>query len=382
MSQFMIPRQVYTGKGALNEAAEAISKYGKKALIVTGKHVGKSSMMDALKSILDKENIDYRVFKEITGEPTDEMIAAGAAQYTEFKCDMLIGIGGGSSIDSAKAIAAVVASGKTIMEYASSDNDCIIPPLIAIPTTAGTGSEATKFTVITDIANNVKRLIKGDELIPAIAVIDYEYTMDMPRSITASTGMDALTHAIEAYTSRKANLLTDTYAVSAVKRIFKYLPVAYKNGYDADAREQMSLAAYEAGVCINNSSVTIVHGMSRPIGALFHVPHGMSNALLIKDCLAFAAEGAVERFARLSREAGIASYTDQNLIASNKLIEEIEKLVKTIEIPSMEAYGIDKDEYLSSINKMAADAVASGSPANTIREVSQEDCIEIYRKAY
>ena len=221
MSQFLIPGQVYTGKGALNEAAEAISKYGRKALIVTGKHIGKSSMMDALKNMLDKKNMDYTVFDGITGEPTDEMIAAGSNQYIDCNCDMLIGIGGGSPIDSAKAIAAVVASGKTIMEYASSDNDCIIPPLIAIPTTAGTGSEATKFTVITDTVNDVKRLIKGVELIPKVAVIDYEYTMDMPRSITASTGMDALTHAIEAYTSKKASLLTDTYAVSAVKRIFK-----------------------------------------------------------------------------------------------------------------------------------------------------------------
>ncbi len=382
MSQFLIPGQVYTGKGALNEAAEAISKYGRKALIVTGKHIGKSSMMDALKNMLDKKNMDYTVFDGITGEPTDEMIAAGSNQYIDCNCDMLIGIGGGSPIDSAKAIAAVVASGKTIMEYASSDNDCIIPPLIAIPTTAGTGSEATKFTVITDTVNDVKRLIKGVELIPKVAVIDYEYTMDMPRSITASTGMDALTHAIEAYTSKKASLLTDTYAVSAVKRIFKYLPVAYKNGYDAEAREQMSLAAYEAGVCINNSSVTIVHGMSRPIGALFHIPHGMSNALLIKDCLAFAAEGATERFAKLSREVGIANDTDQDQNASDNLIEEIEKLIKTVEIPSMEAYGIDKEEYLSNISKMAVDAVASGSPSNTIRDVSPEDCIEIYRKAY
>ena len=382
MSQFLIPGQVYTGKGALNEAAEAISKYGRKALIVTGKHIGKSSMMDALKNMLDKKNMDYTVFDGITGEPTDEMIAAGSNQYIDCNCDMLNGIGGGSTIDSAKAIAAVVASGKTIMEYASSDNDCIIPPLIAIPTTAGTGSEATKFTVITDTVNDVKRLIKGVELIPKVAVIDYEYTMDMPRSITASTGMDALTHAIEAYTSKKASLLTDTYAVSAVKRIFKYLPVAYKNGYDAEAREQMSLAAYEAGVCINNSSVTIVHGMSRPIGALFHIPHGMSNALLIKDCLAFAAEGATERFAKLSREVGIANDTDQDQNASDNLIEEIEKLIKTVEIPSMEAYGIDKEEYLSNISKMAVDAVASGSPSNTIRDVSPEDCIEIYRKAY
>ena len=144
----------------------------------------------------------------------------------------------------------------------------------------------------------------------------------------------------------------------------------------------MSLAAYEAGVCINNSSVTIVHGMSRPIGALFHIPHGMSNALLIKDCLAFAAEGATERFAKLSREVGIANDTDQDQNASDNLIEEIEKLIKTVEIPSMEAYGIDKEEYLSNISKMAVDAVASGSPSNTIRDVSPEDCIEIYRKAY
>jgi ABC-type Fe3+/spermidine/putrescine transport system ATPase subunit len=131
-------------------------------------------------------------------------------------------------------------------------------------------------------------LLKGDCLVPSLAILNYEYTMDMPRSVTVATGLDALTHAIEAYTSRKASVLTDIYACSAVRRIFRYLPDAYRNGYDAMARKQMAIAAFEAGVCINNSSVTLVHGMSRPIGALFHVPHGMSNAMLLKECLEFA----------------------------------------------------------------------------------------------
>ena len=176
--------------------------------------------------------------------------------------------------------------------------------------------------------------------------------------------------------------MTDIYAVSAVKRIMKYLPIAYTNGYDAKAREEMSLAALEAGICINNSSVTIVHGMSRPIGALFHVPHGMSNAMLLKECLGFALDGAYDRFADLGRAIGAATESDSNPVAAKKLLEEIEKLCKTCEIPSLKEYGIKEEDFVPVISKMAEDAIASGSPGNTRKEVTKEDCEKIYHRIY
>lgn len=225
-------------------------------------------------------------------------------------------------------------------------------------------------------------LLKGDVLVPKLAIVDSSFTVGAPKSVTSATGLDALTHAVEAYTSRKAFSMTDTLAVSAVKRIMKYLPIAYKEPDNSLAREQMSIAALEAGICINNSSVTIVHGMSRPIGALFHVPHGMSNAMLLKECLSFAVSGAYEKFANLGRETGAASGSDSDETAAEKFIDSLQNICDVCEIPTLEQYGIDRDEYYSKISKMATDAVASGSPANTVKEVTVDDCIEIYKKLY
>ena len=159
--------------------------------------------------------------------------------------------------------------------------------MIAIPTTAGTGSEATMFTIITDTANNVKMLLKGACLIPDLAIIDPVFSISTPKSVTTSTGVDALCHAIEAYTSRKAQPFSDIFALSAIKRIFSNLPIVYEEPDNLEARKEMALAATEAGIAFNNSSVTLVHGMSRPIGALFHVPHGLSNAMLLERCMYF-----------------------------------------------------------------------------------------------
>ena len=382
MSHFLIPSHVIIGKNALDEGKVYLKNLGNRAFIVTGKHVGKSPMIDQLKKILTEQDIAYYVFDEITGEPTDKMIEEGAALYKKYSCQFCIGIGGGSPLDSAKAIAALASNGGKISDYNGKEIKGPVPPIVAIPTTSGTGSEATKFTVITDKEKDIKMLLKGDCLIPDVAIIDFDFTMDMPKSVTASTGLDALTHAIEAYTSKKAFCLTDTYAVSAVKRIMKYLPIAYKNGYDIKAREQMAIAAFEAGVCINNSSVTIVHGMSRPIGALFHVPHGMSNAMILKECLAFVLDGAYERFGELSRVIGAAGEGDTDKEASEKLILKIEELCRICEIPTLKEYGIKEDEFMSYIPKMAEDAVLSGSPGNTRKTVTKEDCMEIYKRIY
>lgn len=272
--QIVLPGKTLAGKGALSRAG--LEKYGKKPLIVTGKHTAKS----AAAAELLKYAPAGVIFDGITGEPTVGMINSGVGAYHDNSCDYVIGIGGGSALDSAKAIAAMSALGGNIADYMGKEIDGEFPPMVLIPTTAGTGSEATKFTIITDTEKDIKMLLKGDKLLPDLAVLDYSYTFSAPKSVTAATGMDALTHAIESYTSRRANPITDTFALSALKRIFANLPTAYNEPENETAREQMLIAAYEAGVCINNASVTIVHGMSRPIGALFHVPHGISNAML------------------------------------------------------------------------------------------------------
>lgn len=382
MSHFVIPNHTVVGTNVLGEAAHLLKKMGNKAFIVTGKHVAVSDMMKQLTALLDENGIDCVIFDGITGEPTDTMIENGVEMLKSSGCDFIIGIGGGSPLDSAKAIAAMAVNEGSIADYNGKEITGEILPLTAIPTTAGTGSEATKFTVITDSEKGIKMLLKGDVLVPKLAIVDSSFTVGAPKSVTSATGLDALTHAVEAYTSRKAFSMTDTLAVSAVKRIMKYLPIAYREPDNSLAREQMSIAALEAGICINNSSVTIVHGMSRPIGALFHVPHGMSNAMLLKECLSFAVSGAYEKFANLGRETGVASDSDSDETAAEKFIDSLQNICDVCEIPTLEQYGIDRDEYYSKISKMATDAVASGSPANTVKEVTVDDCIEIYKKLY
>lgn len=382
MALFTTPKYTLIGENALEEAAPYLKMCGKHALVVTGKHVVKSQMMVSLKKALEEISCKYTIFDGITGEPTNVMIEEGVQAYIAAGCDYCIGIGGGSPLDSAKAIAAMITNPGRIQDYNGKVITEPIPPVVAIPTTSGTGSEATKFTVITDAEKNIKMLLKGDYLVPVIAIVDYRFTISAPKSITAATGMDALTHAIEAYTSRKALPVTDTLAVSAVKRIMKYLPAAYKDGSDRLARKELAIAAYEAGICINNSTVTLVHGMSRPIGALFHVPHGISNAMLLKKCLVFALDGAYPKFANLGREVGAATLSDSDETAAGKFLDALQNVCDACEIPTLKTYGINKDEFFEKMPKMAHDAIASGSPGNTVKTVTEEDCLAIYRSLW
>lgn len=381
-SSFIMPKQIFQGSDALKQAQASFSIYGKKALIVTDEAMIKLGNITHVETALKENGIPYAIFSGITSEPNDKMIEEGLKVYRDENCDFLIALGGGSPIDSMKAIAAIVGNGGKITDYLGKVIEKATPPMIAIPTTAGTGSEATQFTIITDTERDIKMLLKGAVLMPDVAIIDPKFTMTAPAKITASTGLDALCHAAEAYTSRKAQPLSDVFALSAVKRIFKYLPIAYKDGSNVEAREQMSLAALEAGVAFNNASVTIIHGMSRPIGALFHIPHGTSNAMLIEKCFTFALDGAYERFGRLGREIGVAKENDSDEAAAKKFLSACIELVHTCEIPSLEEYGIKKEDFFAVIDKMSEDAVFSGSPANTIKEVNVDDVKEIYRSLY
>lgn len=299
-------------------------------------------------------------------------------RYIEEGCDFLVGFGGGSPLDTMKTIAVLAVKGGSISDFMGKTIEAKLPPMAAIPTTAGTGSEATRFTVVTDTKTNVKMLLNGECLIPDLAIVDPLLTVSAPKTVTAATGLDALTHAAEGYTSRKAMELSDVFALSALKRIFTYLPRAYQNGNDLEARTQMALAAFEAGVVINNSSVTLVHGMSRPIGALFHVPHGMSNAMLMKECFSFALDGAYERFADLGRAIKVAAETDSDKEAAEKFLDAVENICKVCEIPTLEEYGVDREKFFASVDKMADDALASGSPGNTIKDVTKDDVLKIY----
>lgn len=380
--QFVVPDRTIIGEDSLKQSLPAIKAIGKKALIVTGKVVTKAGIVNVLTDLLEQEGISYEIFNEITSEPTDYMIEQGVMVYKDKECDFIIGIGGGSPLDSAKAIGAMSVLEGKISDYLGKEIEGDFPSMVLIPTTAGTGSEATKFTIITDSKRDVKMLLKGDALLPRLAVIDPSLSMSAPKSVTSATGMDALTHAVESYTSRKGNPITDIFALSAIKRIFTYLPIAYSNGEDKKAREELAIAAYEAGICINNASVTLIHGMSRPIGALFHVPHGVSNAMIIKEGLAFALDGCYDRFADIARTIGAAAYEETEETAANAFLRALEELCITVEIPTLREYGIDKEDFEKRIDKMAEDAMASGSPSNTIKDVKKDNLIQIYKKLW
>ena len=380
--EFIVPGQMISGSGALDMAQDTLGTLGKKAMIVTDKVMIDLGNCAKVENALKSQGVEYTIYSDIAGEPTDVMIEKGLEQYKTEGCDFLVALGGGSPIDSMKAIGSLVKNGGSISDYMGKVIDVEMPPMVAIPTTAGTGSEATQFTIITDTKKDIKMLLKGKVLIPSLAIIDPQFTMTAPPKITAATGLDALCHAVEAYTSRKAQTLSDTFAMSAVKRIFKFLPVAFHDGKNEEARVQMSVAALEAGIAFNNSSVTLIHGMSRPIGALFHVPHGMSNAMLISKCLAFAKDGAIERFAFLGRVIGVAKDTDFDVEAADSFIKALEDICKECEIPTLEEYGINKEEFMKVIDKMAVDALASGSPSNTRKEVTKQDMINIYKQLW
>ncbi|AIY81103.1 iron-containing alcohol dehydrogenase [Clostridium botulinum] len=381
-NEFIIPNKILTGKNSLEDSVEDLKLFGEKVLIVTDNIMVKLGNVQAVIDILDKEKINYFIYDEINGEPTDVMIDKGVNLYKKENCNYLLAVGGGSSIDSAKAIAMMVNNKGKISDYMGKQIENKLPPIVAIPTTAGTGSEATKFTIISDTKTDVKMLIKGSSLMPILAIIDSRFTMTAPPKITAATGLDALTHAIEAYTSKKSQPLSDTFALSAIKKIFKYLPIAFNDGKNEEARTQMAIAALEAGIAFNNSSVTIVHGMSRPIGALFHVPHGISNAMLLKECFNFVLDGAYIKFADLARAIRISNEDEENEIAARKFVEEVDKLCKILFIPTLKEYGIDKEKFFNNLDKMAKDALESGSPQNTLKTVKHDDIVKVYKSLW
>lgn len=380
--EFIVPGQIITGAGALDMAAQTLGTMGKKALIVTDEMMVKLGNCAKVEEALKGQGVAYAVFSGVTGEPTDTMVEAGLKAYREGGCDFLVGLGGGSALDSMKAIGVLAGYTGKISDFMGKVIEMEMPPMAAIPTTAGTGSEATQFTIITDTEKDIKMLLKGKCLMPGLAIIDPQFTMTAPPKITASTGLDALCHAVEAYTSRKAQPMSDTFALSAVKRIFKALPTAFHDGGNEEARVEMSVAALEAGIAFNNASVTLIHGMSRPIGALFHVPHGLSNAMLMKVCLSFALEGAYDRFAALGRAIGVAEAQDPDRTAAEKFLSALVELTEELETPTPAEYGISREEFFRVIPKMAQDAMDSGSPQNTRREMTREDVERLYRELW
>jgi len=383
-ADILIPPIIKIGSGSFLEVPSILRRLDvRRPLIVTDAFFVSQGLPNKLKQQLLDSGLECGIFSETVPDPTTEVVDAGVRALLDGNYDSLISLGGGSPIDTAKAIGMLAANGGHVRDYkVPNPIPKSGPPHIAVPTTAGTGSEVTRYTVITDSAKDEKMLISGVSLLPSAAVVDYELTMSMPPRLTADTGTDALTHAMEAYVSRKANKFTDTIALAAMKTIWTELPRAYHEPDNREAREAMMQAATLAGIAFSNSSVALVHGMSRPIGALFHVPHGLSNAMLLPSVTAFSVTSSVIRYADCARALGITSPSDSNEQAVTKLVKGIFERNAELEVPSPKKYGIAEKRFFEAIPIMAVQALASGSPQNNPRVPTQAEIQELYREAW
>ncbi|MDB5686420.1 MAG: alcohol dehydrogenase, partial [Rhizorhabdus sp.] len=255
-------------------------------------------------------------------------------------------------------------------------------PIIAIPTTAGTGSEATRFTIVTDEATDEKMLCAGLAYLPIAALVDYELTLTKPERLTIDTAIDSLTHAIEAYVSRRANPFADGMAIAAMRNIAVHLPRVIADPADRAGREALMLGATQAGIAFSNSSVALVHGMSRPIGAFFHVPHGLSNAMLLPVVTEFSAGAALHRYADCARAMGVADDREGDQSAVARLQAALREMNRAFNVPSPRSHGIDEARWFGSIDQMATQALASGSPANNPREASHAEIVRLYEQVW
>jgi alcohol dehydrogenase class IV len=319
----------------------------------------------------------------VVPDPTVDSVEAGCAFLREGSHDCVIGLGGGSAIDSAKVVAVKAAFDLPIAALKVPHvQDAPGLPIVAIPTTAGTGSEATRVTVITDAQTDEKMLCMGLAYLPAIAICDYELTLSKPARLTADTGIDSLVHAVEAYVSKRANPFADAAALSAMRLIWPNLPRACADPGDRAAREALMLGALQGGIAFSNSSVALVHGMSRPIGAHFHVSHGLSNAMLMPVVTQWSAPAALGRYAQCSRAMGLADDAESDQGAVGRLVEALHRINSDLSVPSPAAYGIDKARWDELLPLMAEQALASGSPGNNPRVPGVAEIIGLYQQAW
>ena len=378
------PRLIAVGGGALAELPAMLEHLGlAKPLIVTDPYIRDCGILDRAMALLDQARIRRQVFADTVPDPTTAVIETGTRILADGNFDSLVAVGGGSSIDTAKGISVLAANGGEMRDYKVPNAIPIAGlPIVAIPTTAGTGSEVTRFTVVTDTETDEKMLIAGLACCPLAAIVDYELTLSMPYRLTADTGIDSLTHAIEAYVSRRANPYTDGLAKNAMGLIARNIRTACAEPGNRQAREAMMLGATTAGMAFSNASVALVHGMSRPIGAFFHVPHGLSNAMLLPEITAFSVPAALDRYADCARAMGIADDSEGSQGAVARLLDELRRLNRDLKVPSPRQYGIETGRYEELLPVMASQALASGSPANNPRVPNADEIIELYRRVY
>ena len=381
--EFVMPTKVISGIGVLKHVGEEAKALGiRKAMIVTDQGLYRNGLIQPVAEQFKQAGIDVHVFHEIAGEPDTCLIALGAKTFQEQKCDGLVAVGGGSSMDTAKAIGVEAVHGEPVIRFEASERgkplEKRIPPLVTIPTTAGTGSEVTQWAVIKDPERQIKFNV-GGPLIPAhLAVIDPELHLTMPKTITAATGIDALSHAIECYTMNQSQPLTDAVALMAIEYVAKYIRRAYANGHDIEARYHMAQAAMLAGLSYGSDSAGAAHAMAQTLGGMVPVMHGQCVSAILPGVMEYNWMGAPQKFARIAQAMGVDTRGMSTGEAAKAAVKEVERLVRDLNIPSLQEQGADPGQ----IDRYAEAALEDPQTFGNPRDLDLDAYRWIYRRAF
>ncbi|MDJ8950599.1 L-threonine dehydrogenase [Clostridium perfringens] len=378
--KFFMPAISLMGADCLKDAGDQVGELGfKKALIVTDKVLGQIGIVKKVTDVLDNKNIEYAIYDETKPNPTVKNVNDGLALLKEKECDFVISLGGGSAHDCAKGIALLATNAGEIKDYEGVDKSKKPQlPMVGINTTAGTGSEMTLFAIITDEERHIKMALVDKHLTPIIAVNDPMLMLAMPKSLTAATGMDALTHAIEAYVSTSATPITDACAEKAIELISNYLVNAVENGQDVEARDMMAYAEYLAGMAFNNASLGYVHAMAHQLGGFYNLPHGVCNAILLPHVQEYNKATSASRLAKIAKIMGgnIEGLTDEQ--GADLCIDMIKSLSQTIGIPEgLGVLGVKESDFETLATNALNDACSLTNP----RKGNLEEVIAIFKKA-
>ena len=381
INRFILNEVSYFGPGAREVLPQEIKRLGlNKAFVATDKDLLKFGVADKVLKVLEAANIPYVVFSDIKPNPTVSNVNAGVKAFAESGADFILAIGGGSSIDTSKAIG-IITNNPEFADVVSLEG--VAPtkkksvPIIALPTTAGTAAEVTINYVITDEVNEKKMVCVDPNDIPAIAIVDAELMYTLPKSLTASTGLDALTHAIEGLITKGAWEMSDMFEIKAIEMIARYLETAVNEPNNAEARNGMAVAQYIAGMAFSNVGLGVVHGMAHPLGAIFDIPHGVANALLLPTIMEFNAPAALDKYVDIAKAMNVYKEGMSKEEAADAACDAVRQLSIRVGIPQhLTEIGIKESDLPKLAKSAFADVCTPGNP----REVTEEIILELYKK--
>lgn len=374
-----LPTHIEFGMGVVQQLGSRVNQLdGSNVLFVTDHGVLRAGLLRDLQNSLEQKGIAYAVFDEVEPNPKEETVMRGVRFAKERGSDILVAVGGGSVIDTAKAMGILQTQGGKLADYAGWNKiNAPSMPVIAIPTTAGTGSEVTFWTVITDGENETKFSIGSSLIAPRFALVDPVMTRTLPAPLTSSTGMDALTHAVEAYTSAKANPVTDALALDAIRLIAQNIRKATFQGNDMEARSRMMLASLMAGIAFDNADLGAVHCMSEAVGGMYNSPHGATNAYLLPFVMEYNALVCEEKMAKIADAMGVNISGKSRRASARSAVQAVKELCADLRMPTLKAFGVQKDRLPELARRAAENVSVEGNP----REMDEDDFLFLFRKA-